>query len=186
VEVGVAFGLVPCGGSGAAGEKDGEGFAFLVLGLAAAGVAENAAHFEETQGFLLLADVSRGGGDESGHDARAHDGVVLAEREFHADDIAVLQRAQRQGVGELMVGDEFDRLAFIDAESGEAAAQDHVGIVGGIDGLAGTKEPEQARGHIRKAVDAGDFLDEVDVALEVGAERGDSMCRRRVFPGRGG
>ena len=99
VEVGVAVGLVPTGGGGAAGEQDGEGFAFLVPGLAAAGVAEDAAHFEETQGFRLLADVSRGGGDETGNDARAHDGVVLAEREFHADDVAVLQGAQRQGVG---------------------------------------------------------------------------------------
>src|SRR5690606_4704499 len=60
----------PSGGSHAAGEQDGEGFAFLVLRLATARIAENAAHFEETQGFRLLAHIARGGGDETRHDAR--------------------------------------------------------------------------------------------------------------------
>jgi hypothetical protein len=39
--------------------------------------------------------------------------------------------------------------------------------------LAGNEGAEETRGHLGEAVDAGDFLDEVDVALEVGAERGD-------------
>ena len=70
----------------------------------------------------------------------------------------------------MRVGDELDRLAFVKPERSEAPAQDHVGIVSGIDRAGGHKGAKHPRGDIGEAMHARDFLDEVDVTLEVGAE----------------
>ena len=156
-----------------AGDEDGKGIAFLILGFAAAGIAEDPTHLEEAQGFCLLAGVALGGGHQPGDDARAHDCVILAEWGFHSDEIAVLERAEREDIGELGFGNEFDRLALIKAERGQAAAEYHIGIVCGSRFAGGGEGAEQAGRDIGEAVDTGDFLREIDVTGEVLAERWD-------------
>ena len=55
------------------------------------------------------------------------------------DDIAILHRSQWQGVDHLVIGDEFDRLAFKHTERRETTTKDHVRIVGGINGAGWNK-----------------------------------------------
>jgi hypothetical protein len=120
-----------------------------------------------------LAGGALGGGNESRDDAGAHDRVILAERGFHADEIAVLHGTKGINIGELGFGDELDRLALVEAERGEALAQDHVSVISRVRFTGRNEGGAEPGGHVGKAVDAGDFLREIDVAGEILAERGD-------------
>ena len=60
----------------------------------------------------------------------------------------------------------------MEAEAGEALADAHVGVVGGIDRARRHESPAQARRDRIESLHADDFLDQIDVALEVGAEGG--------------
>ena len=67
-------------------------------------------------------------------------------------------------------GERIPRGVSICPECGEAAAQNHVGIVSGIDGAGGDEGSLETGWDVVQPVDAGNFLDQIDVALEVAAE----------------
>ena len=88
--VGDVLGLIPTDRTRRAGEQDAEGFAFLILRFATARIAKHATHFKEPQRFRLLAHIAHGGGDKPGDHARTHHRVIFAERQLHADRVAIL------------------------------------------------------------------------------------------------
>jgi hypothetical protein len=159
-------------GDGAA-EQDGE--AFLLAGVVLRQGEEDAAGLEEAELGGALAEVQRGGGDEAGDDAGAEVGVVLAERVFHRDGSGVeaLRRSRAEGVAELGLGDEAEGLRLVEAAIGEGVAQRHEVVVGAVGGVGGGEGGTEARGHALEAEDAGEFLDEIDGALQVEAVAGD-------------
>ena len=115
-----------------------------------------------------LADVQRGGGDEAWDDAGAQRGVVFAERIFHGD-----AGAAAEGVGQLRIGDEAERLRFKAAAIDQGLTDGHGEVVSAIRGIAGHGDGGHFRRNAVETDHTGDFLDEIDGALQIGAVAGD-------------
>ena len=102
------------------------------------------ADLEEAERFGSLADIAGCGGDQTRDQARAHHGMVFAQRQAHPDRIPGQEGFQREGVGELAVGNQLDRLALVEAKPGQALAQAHVGIVGRVHAAGGSEGAAEA------------------------------------------
>jgi hypothetical protein len=97
--------------------------------------------------------------------------MVFTEREGDANGVAIQQAFEWEHVGNLAIGDQLDRLALVEAQTGKPLAEAHIGIISVIDGAGRNEGAAQTGWDTIEAFDAYDFLNEVDVALEVGAER---------------
>ena len=170
---GLGFAGVPAGRGDGAAEEDGE--AFFFAGVVFREGEEDAAGFEEAELGGALADVQRGGGDEAWDDAGAKVGVVFAERVLHRDGCGVeaFGGDGAEGVAELGGGDEAEGLGLVEAAIGEGAAEGHEVVVGAVGGVGGGEGGAEVCGDTIEADDAGEFLDEVNGALEVEAVAGD-------------
>ena len=159
-------------GDGAA-EQDGE--AFLLAGVVLRQGEEDAAGLEEAELGSALAEVQRGGGDEAWDDAGAEVGVVLAERVFHWDSSGVetLGCGGTEGVAELGLGDEAEGLRLVETAIRHGVAQGHEVVVGAVGGVGGGEGGAETGRHAVEAEHTGEFLDEIDGALQVEAVAGD-------------
>ncbi len=163
-EVDGAAGAVRVARGGGAGAQAG-GEQGLLAGLAA---GEDLADLEEGEVGVAAGLVAGGGAQEAGQEVGAEVAHLRGDRVLQADRLAAAEEGGGGGVDEA-VGD-----GLVVAEGGDAAAglalaalhggEDRAGHAGGA-GQRAALEPGE-RG------DAGDLLDEVGVALHVGAPGG--------------
>ena len=100
--------------------------------------------------------------------------MVFAERKGHADDVAFLKGAYRQGVLHLGDGavrgfgsDELDGLGFIKPQGGQLPAQAHLEVVGQVHGGFRHEGAPEPGGDAVQAEHAHDFFQKVAGAGEV-------------------
>ena len=169
------------------GNQDAQGIRFNVPALAAARIAEDAAKFKEAQAGHTLVAVAHGGGNQAGRMGGTQHGVILAERQGHADEVTVLKGAQGQGILHLgdgavrgFRGDELDGLGFIKSQGRQLAAQLHLEIVGRIHRGFRHEGAGEAGRYAVQAEDAHDFLQQVARTREVQAVGGDQPAFGRL------
>ena len=112
-------------------------------------------------------------------------GVILAERQGHADEIPFLKGTQGQGIlhlGDSAVrgfrGDELDGLGFIKSQGRQLAAQLHLEIIGRIHRGFRHEGAGEAGRYAVQAENAHDFLQKVARAREIQAVGGDQPAFR--------
>lgn len=157
---------VPARWADGAADEDGDAFFFAAVAIRE--LEEDAAELEEAQAVGALADVQRGGGNEAWDDAGAQRGVVFAERILHGD-----AGSAAEGIGELGFGDEAQGLRFKAAAIDQGLTNGHREVVSAVRGIARHGDGGHFGRNAVETDDAGDFFDEIDGALEVGAVAGD-------------